>query len=82
MDDAYLQQAIIYTNANAQKHKLVRDFANYPYASYQDVMQDRNAWIVVNDVIDFFGSKEKFEALHKVQVDYYYKNNWPSSKLE
>ena len=81
-DDAYLQQAIIYTNANAQKHKLVSDFANYPYCSYLDVMQDRDRWIALNDVIDFFGSKEKFEEIHKIQVDYYYKNSWPSSKLE
>jgi len=39
-DDAYLQHAIIYTNANAQKHKLVENFANYSYCSYQDVMED------------------------------------------
>jgi hypothetical protein len=81
-DDAYLQQAIIYTTANAQKHNLVKDFASYKYSSYKETLQDGNTWIARKEVIDFFGGKEQFEKLHIAQVDYYYKNNWPSSKLE
>jgi hypothetical protein len=81
-DDAYLQQAIIYTNANAQKHNLVKDFASYLYSSYKETLQEGSTWIARKGVIDFFGDKEQFEKLHTAQVDYYYKNNWPSSKLE
>jgi hypothetical protein len=60
----------------------VKDFASYKYSSYKETLQDGNTWIARKEVIDFFGGKEQFEKLHIAQVDYYYKNNWPSSKLE
>ncbi len=81
-DDTYLQQAIIYTNANAQKHHIINDFSRYPHSSYQDLIHDRGTWLARTEVIDFFGSKEKFEELHKAQVEYYYTKGWPSSNLE
>lgn len=81
-DDAHLQQAIIYTNANAQKHKLTNDFTKFPHASYQDVLLNKISWVCCKDVIGFFGNKEQFIKIHKDQVEYYYANNWPSSKLE
>ncbi len=66
-DDAYLQQAIIYTHANAQKHNIVEDFSGYPHSSYQDIKHGRNTLISWQEVI---------------QVEYYYQKGWPSSKLE
>ncbi len=82
LDDAYLQQAIIYTNANAQKHNIINDFSKYPYCSYQEILQGSGTGIAQKEIINFFGSKEKFETLHKAQVEYYYQKGWPSSKLE
>jgi REP element-mobilizing transposase RayT len=81
-DDAYLQQAIIYANANAQKHKIIDDFTKYPHNSYQDVMQGQDKWIALTEILDFFGNKQKFEEIHKAQADYYYQKGWPSSKME
>jgi hypothetical protein len=81
-DDVYLQQAIIYTHANAQKHNIVEDFSRYPHSSYQDIIQGRDTWISRQEVTNFFGGKEKFEELHKAQFEYYYQNSWPTSKLE
>ena len=81
-DDTHLQQAIIYTNANAQKHKLVNDFKNHPYSSYAAIINEDDCVVETQTVINFFGGKENFIKIHKNQVDYYYKNNWPSSKLE
>ena len=81
-DDTHLQQAIIYTNANAQKHKLINDFTKFSHASYQDVLLNKTSWVCCKDVVDFFGDKEQFIKTHKAQVEYYYSNNWPSSRLE
>jgi REP element-mobilizing transposase RayT len=81
-DDIHLQQAIIYTNANAQKHKLISDFKKHPYSSYAAIIYEDDFFVETRNVINFFGSKESFIKIHKEQVDYYYKNNWPSSKLE
>ncbi|MEO7263906.1 MAG: hypothetical protein ABIW38_03290 [Ferruginibacter sp.] len=81
-DDAHLQQAVIYTNANAQKHKLVNDFTTYPYTSYTEVLLNCNSSVCCKDVIEFFGSRDQFIKIHKEQVEFYYNNNWPSSRLE
>ncbi len=81
-DDAYLHQAIVYTNANAQKHKLVSDFKQYPHSSYHDTINGDGYYVQVAEVLDFFGGVQKFIQIHETQVAYFYKNNWPSSKLE
>ncbi|MEO6253353.1 MAG: hypothetical protein ABIO79_08620 [Ferruginibacter sp.] len=81
-DDAHLQQAIIYTNANAQKHNLVTDFKKYPHSSYTGTVTGNNIFIMIKNVLDFFGGLDNFINIHKNQVDYYYQHDWPSSKLE
>lgn len=81
-DDIHLQQAIIYVHANAQKHHIVSDFKNHPYTSYTAILNNEAALIDNKNVLNFFGGTDKFVAIHKSQVDYYYGNNWPSSKLE
>lgn len=78
-DDSHLQQAIIYVHANAQKHGLVKDFKEYLYSSYPAII---NNGVVYKNVLDFFGGMEAFKNIHQSQVEYYYTNNWPSSKLE
>ena len=81
-DDVYLQQAIIYVNANAQKHKLVKDFRDHLYNAYAAIINNDFTFIDVNNVLEFFGGSEKFMSIHKSQVDYYYGSSWPTSKLE
>lgn len=81
-DEAYLQQAIIYVNANAQKHQIVKEFKDYPHSSYRGIIANDYSFLQVNEVLDFFGGKDAFIQLHKSQVEYYYSANWPSSKLE
>jgi hypothetical protein len=81
-DDSHLQQAVIYVNANAQKHNLINDFRQYPYSSYNEVIQNTNKFIDTKAVLSFFGGIENFIAIHKRQVEYYYGADWPSSKIE
>jgi putative transposase len=81
-DEAYLQQAIIYTNANAQKHKLVESYKNFTHSSYKEIINKEGYYINAKEVIDFFGGINKFIDAHNNQVEYYYKNDWPNSRLE
>jgi len=81
-DDIHLQQAIIYVHANAQKHNIVKDFKDHRYNSYQGIVSADFSFTDTNNVLDFFGGIEAFKRIHKSQVDFYYSNNWPSSKLE
>lgn len=81
-DDSHLQQAIIYTNANAQKHKLVRDFKEHPYSSYADIINGNGQFTEIDKQIGFFGGLDNFINIHKSQVEYYYQHDWLPSKLE
>jgi len=81
-DDSYLQQAIVYVHANAQKHNLVNDFLKYRYTSYHDIIRGNYLYIDTKAVLNFFNGTNKFIEIHRLQVEYYYNNNWPSSKIE
>jgi putative transposase len=81
-DDAHLQQAIIYTHANAQKHGITGNYKKYPFSSYASIIEANEYYTSSKNVINFFGGIEKFIQIHNSQVEYYYQNNWPNSKLE
>jgi putative transposase len=80
--EAHLQQAIIYTNANAQKHELVKDYKNYPFSSYLPVLQNDHSWVDSKNVLEFFNGINNFIFTHNQQAAYFYQKDWPSSKLE
>jgi len=81
-DEAHLHQAIIYTNANAQKHDLIANYKEYSFSSYKSVLENDEYFINAKDIIAFFKGLEKFVLLHDEQVAYFYQRNWPNSKLE
>ena len=80
--EAHLQQAIIYTNANAQKHQLVNDYKEYPFSSYLPLVQNDYRWVDSKSVLDFFSGIKNFIFIHNQQAAYFYQKDWPSSKLE
>ncbi|MBY0476527.1 MAG: hypothetical protein K2Q24_02705 [Chitinophagaceae bacterium] len=80
--DAHLQQAIVYVHANAQKHGLQNDFKLHPQNSYHTIVEGNNAIINTEAVRNFFGGIDKFISIHSEQVAYFYKHQWPNSKVE
>lgn len=81
-DDGYLQQAIIYVHANAQKHGVVEDFIKYTYNSFNSIINNDGYYVDTNAILAFFDGKEKFIKTHEEQVAYFYSKGWASSKLE
>ena len=81
-DNGYLHQAIVYTNANAQKHQLVKDFRQYCFSSFNSIRNNDQYFIDSKNILLFFGGVEKFVKIHEEQVAYFYGKGWPSSKLE
>lgn len=51
----------------------------YPY---RELIANEMHFVNAEAVIKFFGTTENFIELHKNQVEYYYKTQWPSSKIE
>lgn len=81
-DESHLQQAIIYVHANAQKHGLVKDFRSFQHCSYNSIISGNSAFVDTSAVLSFFKGKEAFIEQHRLQVEQFYSNNWPSSKIE
>jgi putative transposase len=81
-NDAHLQQAIIYTHANAQKHGMIKDYKKYQFSSYAAIIKADDYYTNSKSVVAFFDGVENFIQIHKNKVEYYYQSNWPNSKLE
>lgn len=80
--DAHLQQSIVYVHANVQKHGLQNDFKLHPYNSYHTILEGNSTLINTEAVRDYFGGIDEFISIHSEQVAYFYKHQWPDSKLE
>ena len=70
--DAQFNQTVIYINANAQKHKIVTDFTKYKWSSYNTLLSNKPTKLFRNELLDWFGGKEKFTKILKEQTKYYY----------
>ncbi|KIA94610.1 hypothetical protein OC25_09465 [Pedobacter kyungheensis] len=62
--DEYLTRMIIYIHANPEKHKLITDFRNWRWSSYQRILIDRPTNLKKSEVIDWFGSKDNYIECH------------------
>ena len=64
LDDSYFTEIVFYLHTNPQKHKLITDFRNYKYSSYQSILSDKNTDLKRDEIIAWFGSKQMFEKYH------------------
>jgi putative transposase len=71
-DDGYLTQAIVYIHANTVKHGIMKDFAGYKWSSYQIILSQLPTSLKRQEVLQWFGGKDKFIEIHQQQLDYYY----------
>jgi putative transposase len=81
-DENDLQMTIIYVHANAQKHKIVRDFKGHFYSSYARILCNDPSFVDVTNLLNFFEGREKFISAHQCQADHYYSSIGPACELE
>ncbi|MBL0355369.1 MAG: hypothetical protein IPP72_00090 [Chitinophagaceae bacterium] len=72
LKDGQFTQAVIYIHANAQNHKLVKNFADYPWTSYHSMVSNKSTKVLREEVVNWFGGLEQFITIHKDMTDYYY----------
>jgi putative transposase len=53
-----------YIHQNPQKHKFVKDFREWKYSSYGDLLADTPTFLERKMVLDWFGGKEEYFNLH------------------
>jgi hypothetical protein len=70
--DSHFTQTIIYIHANAQRHKLCRNFAEWHWSSWHSLLSETSTKLKRNEVLEWFGGKEKMIQTHNEMVAYYY----------
>ncbi|MEI9809709.1 MAG: hypothetical protein WDO16_18635 [Bacteroidota bacterium] len=51
--DSHLTQAVVYIHANPLKHKLIKDFTQYPWSSWQSILSDAPTQLLRKEIIDW-----------------------------
>ena len=78
--DSQFTMAIIYVHANAMKHRLVTDFQNYKWSSWQTLLSDQPTLLMRKEVIEWFGNLEECIKAHLEMINFYY--DFPDSLEE
>ena len=63
-DESYLTSMIYYCHHNAQKHGFVKDFKDWEFSSYHDILTNKNSFLACQKVLDWFGNASIFEKAH------------------
>jgi REP element-mobilizing transposase RayT len=71
-NDTQFTMAMVYIHANAVKHGIVKDFADYPWSSWHSILSDKPTLLARQEVIDWFGSLELCIKAHYEMAKYYY----------
>jgi len=70
VDPDDVSRMILYHHLNPQRHKLVKDFSQYPWTSYPRYLANRPSKLPRAEVFELFGGKEQFIHSHQsVQQD-------------
>ncbi len=70
--DSHFTQAVIYIHANAMKHKLCKDFTQYPWSSWHSLISDKPTLLCRKQLLDWFGGRDRMISIHQSKSEYYY----------
>ena len=65
----YLPGLIYYIHANPQLHGLIDDFRNWPFSSYNKILEKRHSHLCKHAVISLFGDTEAYRYFHALDHD-------------
>ncbi len=65
-------QTIIYINANAVKHKLVKNISEHIWSSYYHIISKKNFNKITVEILEEFGGLNEFMRLHGEIEKYYF----------
>ena len=70
--ESHFTQAIIYIHANAQHHKLFKDFTKHTWSSWHTILSNKPTLLKREEVLEWCGGRQKFIDVHKSMTQYYY----------
>ena len=63
--ESYLMRLIVYIHQNPQKHKFVKDFRDWNYTSYHELISNVPTRLPRDRVMQLFGSQKDFIRIHQ-----------------
>jgi REP element-mobilizing transposase RayT len=67
--EAYLQTLVVYIHQNPVRHGFVSSCGDYPWSSYQSILSTKPTGVEREAVLEWFGGRENFVAMHRRMVD-------------
>jgi len=65
----YLQQIVIYIHNNPVKHGFTKDLTQWKYSSYNEIIENKETFILKEYVISLFDNLENFKYLHSEKAN-------------
>jgi REP element-mobilizing transposase RayT len=63
-DLRYLKEVVIYIHRNPQRHGIEFNYRDYPWSSYNRILEDKGSKLKKEEVLDWFGDSQTFIASH------------------
>ncbi|MBU6340053.1 MAG: hypothetical protein KGS48_01050 [Bacteroidetes bacterium] len=63
-DESHFVQLVCYIHKNPERHKFVKDFREYPYSSYWELMHRSGHLVEGKSVMKWFGDVSGYEQYH------------------
>lgn len=67
-DNSYLTNIIHYINANPVHHGFVKRIEDWPWSSFQDILQNESSRARCDEIIKWFGGNDQFINFHQKPV--------------
>jgi hypothetical protein len=66
-DLSYLKEVVIYIHRNPQRHGFVNNFKDYPWCSFNRILEERITKLKKIEVLEWFGDRDGFVSGHQSQ---------------
>jgi putative transposase len=63
-DLKYLKTVVVYIHRNPKRHGFDIDFRDYPWSSYNKILEEKITRLKKEEVLDWFGDRESYIANH------------------
>jgi len=65
----YYTKLIHYIHANPVHHGLCNHVKEWPFSSYNEIINHQNDWIQHEEIMNWFGSEEEFKRFHEQPIE-------------
>ena len=68
-EEEHLRRCTVYIHRNPIHHGFVEDIRHWPHTSYFKIRNQTNSFVMVEEVLSWFGNVETFENAHELYLD-------------